>query len=415
MKSFRSSNEYRYAIGFILAFVCIAVLGVVSRVQAAEYPLTGWLWSSNIGWISMSSTNSGAGGSSYGVTIDDAGKLKGYAWTPNAGWLSFNSSDVSGCGDSTLASCDPQVTYETGKVLGWARFINGIGRTDGWNGWLQLSDSQYFKSPTLGGNGGVTYDNTARVFRGYAWGSPAIGWIDFNSVACPTCQTPSQACVLETVPSVIHAQNTPVTVNWYSNPGSTCVGSGFSTGNLSEGSTQITVSGETQLSVTCTNAAQTASKQCYAFIARPGGTNNGNPGNNPTQPPPPTTGGTQPGFQLQGIGQRGGLANNTQTLTVRDGEEFTLKGTRLGGGDFTSCTLSNSLNANGWGGKVSLTATERNPGQLNQMVGITLTQSVPVIRYTMSCEYLVGQSNSDTDRITQNIRVQVSNPNIEEF
>ena len=75
-------------------FACIAsfllLLAVVAigaqTAQAAEYPLTGWAWSPNVGWISFNSSNSGAGGAAYGVKVNDAGVFSGYAWAPTVGW-----------------------------------------------------------------------------------------------------------------------------------------------------------------------------------------------------------------------------------------------------------------------------------------------------------------------------------------
>lgn len=52
--------------------------------------VNGFLRSENIGWISLSSTNSGAA-VDYGVMNDGLGNLSGYAWSENAGWIKFAS------------------------------------------------------------------------------------------------------------------------------------------------------------------------------------------------------------------------------------------------------------------------------------------------------------------------------------
>ena len=68
---------------------------------------TGWLWSANSGWISLSCENTDSCATvDYGVMNDGAGQLSGYAWSPNLGWISFS------CVDS--ASCD-NVDYGVGS------------------------------------------------------------------------------------------------------------------------------------------------------------------------------------------------------------------------------------------------------------------------------------------------------------
>lgn len=52
--------------------------------------LTGWLWSENAGWISLSCANTASCGTSfYGVANDGTGRLSGYAWAENGGWIDF--------------------------------------------------------------------------------------------------------------------------------------------------------------------------------------------------------------------------------------------------------------------------------------------------------------------------------------
>jgi len=65
--------------------------------------LSGWAWSDNYGWISLSCTTGGSNGenicssSLYGVKVAttttanyQAGEFDGYAWSDNIGWISFN-------------------------------------------------------------------------------------------------------------------------------------------------------------------------------------------------------------------------------------------------------------------------------------------------------------------------------------
>ena len=145
--------------------------------------LTGWAWSSNIGWVSFNSDNSRAstppdGNGNYEVDVDDAGNLSGYAWSSNIGWISFNSADLSvspACPSSVGVSMEPT----SGKVIGWARAIVAEGRNDGWDGCIELSGNNH-SSPDQTGNGGVTYSNANGIFKGFAWGSDVVGWLQFN-------------------------------------------------------------------------------------------------------------------------------------------------------------------------------------------------------------------------------------------
>ncbi len=380
----------------------VAIIGTgMQTAQAADYPLTGWAWSPNVGWISFNSSNSGAGGAAYGVKVSDAGVLSGYAWAPTVGWLSFNSADTTGCGDTTLASCAPQLTFGTGRVAGWARFINGIGRTDGWNGWVKLSDSEFFESPGYQGTQGVTYDNSKLSFSGYSWGSPATGWIKWdgdgsNGVKCPTCPQPTQACALETLPATTNVIPRTVTVNWYSNPGSTCTGSGFATGGAAEGSTNITVNGDTQLSVSCTNSTNTASKQCFAFVDYQAPSIGGEtPVSVCTQgvncPDDPNI----PNYALSAVSGTV-TAKSPETITIPTGSSVTLTATRTNPGSFASCDLSNSADLSGWGGTVALNNTQRNIAAGAVMVSRTITPTQPTTQYQITCR--------DTSTNTANVQ-----------
>jgi len=178
--------------------------------------LSGWAWSSNIGWVSFNSNNSGSGGGSYEVDIDNSGNLSGHAWSPNIGWISFNGSETNvppandtGLGVSSIAN----VSTTTGRVIGWGRalagcrgdnwngiactktgagddngtsVVSGVVSNTGWDGWIHLSGTN---NPTgdLTGNGGVTYSTATGKFLGYAWGSDVVGWLQFTP--SPTVKT----------------------------------------------------------------------------------------------------------------------------------------------------------------------------------------------------------------------------------
>ncbi len=100
------------------------------------YTLTGWAWSSNIGWISMSSTTVPQGGVDYGVrmrvgkvTVEGANRkenpsernLIGYAWSSNIGWVKF---DARPFGEENYpeSPSDPAYLDISQNILkGWAR------------------------------------------------------------------------------------------------------------------------------------------------------------------------------------------------------------------------------------------------------------------------------------------------------
>lgn len=155
--------------------LCVVTLSLISVSSVHAATLAGWAWADTFGWISFNSTDAGAGGGPYNVSINSSGNWSGYAWSPNVGWISFNSSDVSPCGSAGL------LNKTNGAVSGWARAL-AYGGTDGC---VELSGTNH-TSPSAGGSGGVTYDSSSGVFKGYAWGSAdasakiGTGWIQFN-------------------------------------------------------------------------------------------------------------------------------------------------------------------------------------------------------------------------------------------
>lgn len=129
--------------------------------------LKGYGWSSNIGWISFSSTNESTATTTYGVNVASDGALSGYAWSDNIGWISFNL--TSGCPGSD--PCQPK--FIGNDLTGWAKALSADN--NGWDGWISLStktDEPIAYGPNLSGN----------TLSGYAWGSDVVGWIDFSQV-----------------------------------------------------------------------------------------------------------------------------------------------------------------------------------------------------------------------------------------
>ena len=151
--------------------------------------ISGWAWSSNIGWVSFNCTNnSSCGSADYGVDVNalPANKnLSGYAWSSNVGWISFEESDTppdayafaancQGLCDS-LAHCTACLDPDTGKIWGWAKILS-LGD----NGWIKLRDES-IPSPY-----GIYVDllSSSGEIRGWAWNGntdgSGIGWLSFN-------------------------------------------------------------------------------------------------------------------------------------------------------------------------------------------------------------------------------------------
>src|SRR3989344_3589813 len=102
-------------IGILLLLAVFAVLVLYGeRVFAGlSQNTSGWAWSSNIGWIRFNLLDCDADGnglsdgaplgcsvtgtpiSDYGVQVTPtSGELSGYAWSSGVGWISFNRVDT---------------------------------------------------------------------------------------------------------------------------------------------------------------------------------------------------------------------------------------------------------------------------------------------------------------------------------
>ena len=171
-------SSFLIGAGF-LAVIIAGVLGNnVKEIKAAptsppagSVVVTGYAWSDNIGWISF---NPSYGGVFYSIST---GQLSGYAWSDNIGWISFNGLSASGGVGGSGAKADSPSSLTTSAVSGWARACAGTqsakdkcdnmtSRTDGWDGWIKMSDSW---SP------GVSVNFPTGDFSGYAWGSDVAG------------------------------------------------------------------------------------------------------------------------------------------------------------------------------------------------------------------------------------------------
>lgn len=170
----------------------------------------GWAWGGTsetggpgVGWIKFNSCNDDNPRDgqpdqgcvpSYGVKVDtNNGKVSGYAWSSNVGWISFNRSDTGAPPSDDAGSSDVIAKFEmakgdfNGKINGWARVLSGMdSTTDGWDGWIHLSDtsSNPSRHPSgyNDGSKGVSYNKDAGTIVGYAWGAGVLGWIKFVAV-----------------------------------------------------------------------------------------------------------------------------------------------------------------------------------------------------------------------------------------
>jgi hypothetical protein len=130
---------------YLIAIVILAGLGsmalstgkYVAHADSNQNLLSGWAWSSNIGWLSFNGGDSGAGStqSTYAVTLATTtanptiGTLSGYAWSPNIGWVSFNPAVNNTPPDGSSGTTTVNMT--TGAVTGWARALVGC-QSDLW-------------------------------------------------------------------------------------------------------------------------------------------------------------------------------------------------------------------------------------------------------------------------------------------
>ncbi len=173
--------------------------------------LSGYAWSSNIGWIKFRGLD--AAGNEYGVSIDASGVLSGSAWAGGKdsngamvgiGWLDFDrtktcdppTEEAGGSAGaprnlndpSDPGNCDgsgPIARLKDGVIQGWARFRSGENPNltadlwSGWDGWVKFSGLAASGAPYR-----VEIDpNYADRLRGYAWGGDVVGWISFRGSA----------------------------------------------------------------------------------------------------------------------------------------------------------------------------------------------------------------------------------------
>ncbi len=140
-----STNRYAY----MEAGSWIDLGSTEGNVHVTDAGLTGYAWSGELGWVSLSCSNdSSCGTVDYGVANDAEGTLSGYAYSETAGWID------------------------------WA--------------------------PT---GGGVTIDDSG-VFSGRAWGHQ-VGWITFGCATDASCATVDYEIVTDWRPLSVRTASSP--------------------------------------------------------------------------------------------------------------------------------------------------------------------------------------------------------------
>lgn len=188
---------------FFAAIAAAVFFGLDARKSfsavSGSYPLTGWAWSSNIGWISFNSNNEGVG-SAYSVNLDSAtGKLSGYAWSSNIGWINFNLSNLDAQSVPENPKSPAKLNSANNMFEGWVQtqlaYRQGGMTEGGWDGWIKMSG-------TGAGNSSYGVKKEDNKLTGYAWGGNIIGWISMSGTANNASLSPYGVFV-EEIPSSV--------------------------------------------------------------------------------------------------------------------------------------------------------------------------------------------------------------------
>ncbi len=196
MKFSKTTLSVFFSIVAMLAvFVCVKIVQADTASNGS-----GYLWSSNIGWIKLNNCDDPTDGTTcsgvgYGINISPTSPntITGYAWSSNIGWITFNDSTcpTNGCTPGAFADFAHPNSDSSINIKGWARacsvYDSGCsGAYKGtagaitsspylgtWDGYIALD------SGSGGGTGGVwgLRINSDHTISNYAWGSQVIGWI----------------------------------------------------------------------------------------------------------------------------------------------------------------------------------------------------------------------------------------------
>lgn len=233
--------------------------GVEAAVGANE--LTGFAWSSNIGWISFNSEDLVGTTTDFAVSINPTNKkFSGYAWAETIGWINFGPS-----GPYPESPAHEGKLQNNDQVEGWAR---AVGNGDGWDGWIKLGDGGSDNDWVGNDNAQVWLDTNTCELRGFAWGGDVVGWIAFNSDDLPgspafAVNLPQDFCVQPpTVDITANGSDGPltvapgetVTIAWTSTDADSCSVSPTGWSGTSGSQDEVILS-SINYTAECTNAA----------------------------------------------------------------------------------------------------------------------------------------------------------------
>ncbi len=186
---------------FISAIALLSVAIASADVGPFDQPveMSGYAWSSNVGWISLNCSNdSSCATSDYKVRINTDYTVTGYAWSSNVGWIKFG-----GLSGMPASGGQAQINNDRDQMTGWIRACSATDAGDctggldpdggGWDGWISLNCSN---------NSGCATSNYATTvgvgsFGNYAWGGDVIGWVSFATADFTQPCTPALACNAE--------------------------------------------------------------------------------------------------------------------------------------------------------------------------------------------------------------------------
>lgn len=176
----------------ILSVLLISFFSVGYKANASV-PVTGWAWSSTIGWVSMNCSNTNTCGTvDYKVVVstssnDTDGTFSGYAWSSNVGWIKFDPTPTASRPNPTIELPDASGNT-TGAINGFIRACAGTITKDcngadnpTWDGWIELSGDKHGTGYKSGAQG-VTYNEDTDKIVGHAWDPTNIGWLNFYDV-----------------------------------------------------------------------------------------------------------------------------------------------------------------------------------------------------------------------------------------
>ena len=199
--------------GAFSGFSATPVSIIVTAACTNCTPMTGYMWSDTVGWISLScQNNASCATSSYGLEVDPNGVVSGYAWSENIGWVSAEPGDIVGCPSGS--NCTPSINGTNGQIFGWFRALAALGtQSGGWDGWISLSCQNNSSCGTI--SYGPTLDFNTNTFSGFAWGGgTVIGWVDLKYASSTfTALSPGTSCLnpntLRTVAPDLTVTDTP--------------------------------------------------------------------------------------------------------------------------------------------------------------------------------------------------------------